>query len=286
MTDTRNAPIALFQYLNWLRRNWLMAIVYAVFVVGIAVFYTLQIPGLHRATAHTQFQPEAADAGTFDQLSSIVLTGTSESNFPRVNALQHDLALAEYADGAEFNQQIVEHLRTNYSEALERYREQIAAYGDSEENALAYFVRYHFRIYRLQKDHFFIFHWHFFDAEESQRMLNSILSLLDAEMTKRRAARYQFALQQLQNMNLSAAPQAMQELKAQLTALYQSKQAATENGDFQSLFIVLPTEVSAGWVYPSRIKVFLATVAPWLVLGALLINGLLWYRRFRTSRLA
>lgn len=286
MTEKLNAPISVSIYLNWLRRNWLFTSLYLVFAVSIAVLYTLQLPGLHRATAHAMFQPEAADAGTFDQLSAIVLTGSSEPSMTRMNALQHDLALAEYADGAEFNQQIVELLRTNYSGALDRYREQIAAYGDTDEDALDYFVRYHFRVFRLQKDHFFIFHWYFFNAEETQQMLSSILSLLDSEMTKRRAERYRFALQELQSLNLSAAPQAMQELNAELTALYQSKQAATENGDLQSLLIVLPTEVSAGWVYPSRIKVLLAAVTPWLVLGALWVNALLLWRRRRDRRLA
>ncbi|PTB88231.1 hypothetical protein C9928_06760, partial [Pseudidiomarina aestuarii] len=156
MTDNPSAPLSPLSYLSWVRRHWLLTGLFLMVGTAVAGWYTLQLPGLFQSTVYVKFQREAADAGMFDQLTSLALTATPDQQLLQIDPVKHDLALAEFADGHEFNQKLVAHIQQNYPALLDRYATEIRRYSDNPETALDYFVRYHFRVYRLKHDGFFI----------------------------------------------------------------------------------------------------------------------------------
>ncbi len=233
-----------------------------------AFYVARSIPGMHQATVWVNFQKEAVGAGIFEQFTSNFFGVRHQNN--NFDKLKHDLKLGVYASSVEVAQDIANRLKQDYGTELNQYAEFISDYGEGE-LAFYYFVERHLRIVRHKDDGFFVFIWYFYDKNLAKNQLESIVGYIEDAIVNKLNQNLVYSIKELEELIPQIDQPKIQEQAASLKALYKSQQKLLTNEQI-ALFKISPVEVSAGWVFPSFIKVLIAVLAPLVLAYVLFIN--------------
>lgn len=274
--------ISLSNYFRWVFRHWLMSAVFVFVGAAGSVFYTLSLSPLYQAQVFFVFGEEGYSQGLLRRVDDTVM-GANSASYSRPVTRRPEIRLAYLISSESFSYSIVDMLKHEFHDDLEKYREELSEYGTTFDEALFYFVRQNLYYYRHEMDEFHKLRWHFFDQELSRKQLIEIVGLYNELMIADSINELAERVELTENFEREFGSSRIATEVSDQVLIFKSRIELLKSG----IKIIRPTSaftVTNNEVYPVKSAVAVICFFAWMVIGISLLSFRLTHKlRIRVS---